>query len=413
MWCGPRLSASRAAAKRRKWERGRRVEGCGSSEGTERTGAGGVVRGLSTAAPVFGPAYLWVPEEVRDAWVRRNRAAFEQLRFALLSFPESVAEWPCETLHARFLDAVSGLPRGTSGVSDVAALGTAVIRRQGALGASMSLAVPDTRPWPSLEEWGASGALAHTEQPGLLRVWANPWLPSWMSDRSHPPFLDVEAAFERRLSSEPRPADPFFTAITGHRSYFSDGQRLAVRAVVASAHDATTLVVLPTGSGKTAVAHVAALLAERRGTALVIVPTVALALDQERAFRDLLKRTGRRLASEDFAYHSGLPECERQTLRERIRSGEQKIVFAAPESVERSLAYSLYEAADFGLITAFVIDEAHVVSEWGDEFRPEFQSVATRTTPRRGEIAVRAVPNTSAHGHTIARCRRNAESGLL
>jgi ATP-dependent DNA helicase RecQ len=220
------------------------------------------------------------------------------------------------------------------------------------------LVVPASRPWPTREEWRASGALTHAEQADTLRVWADYWMPSWMADVSGPPFVDVDAALERRLSSEPRPADPFFTAITGHQSYFSDGQRLAVRAVVASARDSTTLVVLPTGSGKTAVAHVAALLADRRGTALVIVPTVALALDQERAFRDLLLQTDRRLANEDFAYHSGLADPERQALRERIRTGDQKMVFAAPESVERSLAYSLYEAAEFGLITAFVIDEA-------------------------------------------------------
>ena len=318
-----------------------------------------------------------MPAAARDEWVRRNRAALEQVRSALALFPKPPVEWPGETLHARFLDAVFGLGAGGAAASDVAALGAAVLRRQRALGAATAaLVVPSTPPWPSVDEWRASGALTHPEQADVLRVWADHWRPSWMSDPSNPPFIDVDAALERRLSSEPRPADPFFTAITGHRSYFSDGQRLAVRAVVSSARDSTTLVVLPTGSGKTAVAHVAALLADRRGTALVIVPTIALALDQERAFRELLQETHRRPVTEDFAYHSGLGESEKKALRERIRTGEQKVVFAAPESVERSLAYSLYEAAEFGLITAFVIDEAHVVSEWGDEFRPEFQSVA-------------------------------------
>jgi superfamily II DNA helicase RecQ len=208
-----------------------------------------------------------------------------------------------------------------------------------------------------------------------LRIWAEFWQPTWI-DGTEVAFMDVDAAVERRLSAEFRPADPFFVAITGYESYSCDGQRLAVRAVASSAADSTTLVVLPTGSGKTAVAYVAALLGERRGSAVVIVPTVALALDQERAFRELLLRTGRRWRSEDFAYHSGLDESKKRAIRQRISSGEQKIVFAAPESVERSLASSLYQAAEYGLITALVIDEAHVVSEWGDEFRPEFQSVA-------------------------------------
>jgi ATP-dependent DNA helicase RecQ len=316
-----------------------------------------------------------VPEEERTEWVRRNRIAFDQVRAALTG-PEMSPEWPDESLHARFLDAVAGLGDGTSGAADVAAIGAAVIRRNRALGMpTASLVVPHAGPWPTQDEWQASGALAYPEQGGMLRVWADHWRPAWMASTTGSSLVELDAAFERRLSSEQRPADPFFTAITGHKSYSSDGQRLAVRAVVTSANDSTTLVVLPTGGGKTAVAHVAALLADRRGTTLVIVPTIALALDQERAFRDLLVRTGRKLASEDFAYHSGLDEGARQSFRNRIREGEQKIVFAAPESVERSLAFSLYEAAEFALITAFVVDEAHVVSEWGDEFRPEFQSV--------------------------------------
>jgi ATP-dependent DNA helicase RecQ len=331
---------------------------------------------VATAAETGEVVYPWVPEEARQDWVRRNRSALDQLRAALSHAPLAPEEWPDESLHARFLDAVFALAEGASAPADVAALGAAVLRRHDALGLSKaSFRVPSHVPWPTVDHWRQSGVLVHLEPDQTFRVWAQHWRPSWLGAGGDLPFVDVDAAFERRLSSDSRRADPFFSALTGHPSYSSDGQRLAVRAVVASAKDSTTLVVLPTGGGKTAVAHVAALLGDRRGTTVVVVPTVALALDQERAFRDLLSRTGRHLISDAFTYHSGLTEGERLAFRQRIREGEQRIIFAAPESVERSLAYSLYEAAEYGLITAFVIDEAHVVAEWGDEFRPEFQSV--------------------------------------
>lgn len=86
-------------------------------------------RVLVTASEASEGVYQWVPEEARRTWVRRNRNAFDQVRAALRGAPELPPEWPCESLHARFLDAVVGLTDGTSAAADVAALGAAVIRR--------------------------------------------------------------------------------------------------------------------------------------------------------------------------------------------------------------------------------------------------------------------------------------------
>ena len=87
-------------------------------------------------------------------------------------------------------------------------------------------------------------------------------------------------------------ADPFWTAALPdekYRKYFSIGQRQAARTVVLAPPGSFTTVCLPTGQGKTEVVLAAALLAsQNRGTSVVIVPTVVLALDLERRIRKLL-----------------------------------------------------------------------------------------------------------------------------
>jgi ATP-dependent DNA helicase RecQ len=307
-------------------------------------------------------------------WVALNAEAFDLVRLALRGAP---ATWPGEGLHSRLRDAVEGWEAGVAGVADVAVLVGAVLRRAAELGhPNPSLEAPLDGPWPGPDEWRRFGVAAQVGSGGT-QLWGMPWSPGWL-DGGTAPFADIDAATQRRLEAMRLPADPFFTSITGFEEYSSEGQRTAVRAFSVTAEGSTTLAVLPTGRGKTAIADVAALvpwLSGGRGTALVVVPTTALALDQERAFADLLDRTRRPSASRCFAYHADLTDSAKKNLRQRVSSGEQIILFTSPEALERSLAVSLYRAAGKGLVAAFVVDEAHVVSEWGDEFRPEFQSI--------------------------------------
>src|SRR4029079_17426536 len=101
------------------------------------------------------------------------------------------------------------------------------------------------------------------------------------------------ASREPRRPVDPRPADPVWLKYTSLPEYRSLEQREAVRAVLVSPPDATILVCLPTGSGKSLVALLAALSPDvRNGATVVVLPTVSLAIDQEEHLREHLFRLG-------------------------------------------------------------------------------------------------------------------------
>jgi hypothetical protein len=77
-----------------------------------------------------------------------------------------------------------------------------------------------------------------------------------------------------------------------------------------------------------------------------------------------------------FAYHSGLSDADKKSIRKRIEDGSQKILFAAPEALMGSLRRSLFLAAERGSLNYLVVDEAHIVAQWGELFRPEFHMIA-------------------------------------
>ena len=184
--------------------------------------------------------------------------------------------------------------------------------------------------------------------------------------------MDREAAAlaDRRDYGEQPPADPFLDRIPAYPRYYSAGQREAVRAVLTAPGGATLVINLPTGAGKSLAAYLPALL-DPAGLTVVVVPTTALAIDQGRAVETLIGHPA--------AYHGGQDESSSERnrgIRSRIKAGTQRIVFASPEALLRSLAAPLFASAERGMLRMLAIDEAHIVDQWGDEFRPEFQELA-------------------------------------
>lgn len=242
--------------------------------------------------------------------------------------------------------------------------------------------------WPSLTHWDRTGMLALGDGGESVVVSPEPWRPRWLdgSDNVEPALAAAQWRTRREPPGQDLPADPFFRAGVGHGSYSAPSQREAVRALALAPDGGNVVANLPTGTGKSAVAYAIASLRASRGpaVAVVVVPTTALALDQERAFQEIAAGTDRG-APPALAYHGGLVPDAKADIRRRVREGSQTIVFTSPESLLGGLRSAVFDAADQGLISLFGIDEAHVAVAWGEGFRPEFQFMA----PLRDELLER------------------------
>jgi superfamily II DNA or RNA helicase len=220
-----------------------------------------------------------------------------------------------------------------------------------------------------MSTWSAATLADHGLNRDGAMVRATSWYPDWLDHHGSTPPDEEPARKARRRVDSAIPADPFYERFCRHSTSRTVGQRDALRAVALAGAGDTVICVLPTGSGKSDVV-LARALRTRPKQSLIIVPTVALAIDLERRVQGLLG------CEERFAYHFTLSPDEKGTICSGLANGSQWLTITSPEAACTNLAPHLKMAAERGTFDLLVVDEAHIVAEWGDDFRPAFQVLA-------------------------------------
>jgi ATP-dependent DNA helicase RecQ len=192
---------------------------------------------------------------------------------------------------------------------------------------------------------------------------AAPYRPEWLGEAAI-----CEPVPESRICDESFFAEPYLQSVHFER-WRSPAQKEAAWATLTTEPGSTRVIILPTGSGKSLCFH----LLPRFDSALtvVVVPTVALAIDQTR---------GARAALADWPgvnpiYFSS--DDDPETAVRLVKEKKTRLLFTSPEACVSGRLRSLLDRyAKEGWFVNLVVDEAHLIETWGAQFRVEFQVLA-------------------------------------
>lgn len=176
--------------------------------------------------------------------------------------------------------------------------------------------------------------------------------------------LNDESAYRNESSF----GDDYLYKFTIFNRYRSLEQKVAVHSALNLPDNHTLMISLPTGGGKSLVTQLLA--ATETKLTLVIVPTVSLAKDQ-------CLQAGRCIINENirqniFCYRG---DSDNSNIVSAINDKTARLIFTSPEAVVKSIDFNqaLRGAAKEGYLHNVVVDEAHIVPDWGVHFRPDFQ----------------------------------------
>ncbi|MCI9680374.1 MAG: ATP-dependent DNA helicase RecQ [Lachnospiraceae bacterium] len=164
---------------------------------------------------------------------------------------------------------------------------------------------------------------------------------------------------------------PNIYRLTGFCQFKSIRQKLAVSGALNMPEGYTALISLPTGGGKSLITQTMAY-QRKDGLTITVVPTISLALDQVRVVNGNIKVASK---TEIACYYSALSNEDKRSIIERIKNRELRLLFISPEALIKNKMFkqAVDDANAVGYLRNIIIDEAHIVIEWGNFFRVDYQ----------------------------------------